>query len=142
MELAPGDRQARYGLAYLYNTLGRPADAVGQLREAVRRGGNDAQSLNLLARALATHPEDSVRSGAEAVQMAEKAASLTGSREPAVLDTLAAAYAEAGRFADAVGTARKALDLARGANQADLARQIESHLRLYENSQPYRERPY
>ena len=61
---------------------------------------------------LATNPNASVRNGAEAAELAERAARLSGGQKPAILGTLAAAYAEAGRFPEAVQTARKALKLA------------------------------
>ena len=50
---------------------------------------------------MATDPDPSVRNGSEAVRLAERAVQLTGAREPTLLDTLAAAYAEAGRFQEA-----------------------------------------
>ena len=61
---------------------------------------------------LATNPNASVRNGAEAVELAQRAVELSGGREPAILDTLAAAYAEAGRFPEAVKTAQRAAALA------------------------------
>ena len=73
--------------------------------------------MNCLAWVLATCPEASVRNGAEAVELARRAVKLSDGREPAILGTLAAAYAEAGRFPEAVQTARKALELATQQNK-------------------------
>jgi len=56
-----------------------------------------------------------------------------------MLDTLAAAYAEAGRFAEAIQTAEEAVRLAAEAGNGTLARQIRSHLELYKDGKPYRE---
>ena len=70
------------------------------------------EALNNLAWLLAAHPSDALRNGAEAVRLAERACELSEHREPVMLGTLAAAYAEAGRFGDAVKTAEKARDLA------------------------------
>ena len=64
---------------------------------------NDAALLNNTAWVLATNPNASVRNGMEAVELAERALKLSGGNEPAILGTLAAAYAEAGRFPEAVG---------------------------------------
>ena len=72
-----------------------------------------------------------------AIQMAERAVALTGRQHPVMLDTLAAAYAAAGRFQDAVGTAQAASSLARRAGAAALAERIESRLRIYMKRQPY-----
>ena len=95
--------------------------------------------VNQLAWVLATCAEASVRNGAEAVELAQRAAQLSGGREPAILGTLAAAYAEAGRFPEAVQTARKALELATQQNKQALARSIQAKLPLYQAGTPFRQ---
>jgi hypothetical protein len=74
---------------------------------------------------------------AKAVKYAERAVQLSGGRNPAYLDTLAAAYAEAGRFPEAVSTAQKALDLAEHQNRAPLVDGLNTRIKLYESQQPY-----
>ena len=69
--------------------------------------------------------------------MAEKAVHLTKEKSPELLDTLAAAYAEAGRFAEAVATASGAADLASSSRQTDLAGVIRARLEYYKNKKPY-----
>ncbi|HVP13204.1 MAG TPA: hypothetical protein VMV94_18660, partial [Phycisphaerae bacterium] len=69
--------------------------------------------------------------------LAERACSATGEKDAGFLDTLAAAYAEVGRFDDAVVAARKALAVARDAQKADLATEIQQRLSLYEKARPY-----
>jgi len=64
------------------------------------------------AHALAASPEASDRNGVEAVKLAERAVQGSGGRDPVYLDTLAAAYAEAERFPEAIAAARMALDRA------------------------------
>jgi hypothetical protein len=71
------------------------------------------------------------------LQMAEQLCSATGFQQPAALDVLAAAYASAGRFPDAVETAQKAEELAH--TFPKLARQIQERLNLYRENRPYRE---
>ena len=97
--------------------------------------------LNDTAWLLATNPNVSVRNGREAVELAQRAVKLSGGREPAILGTLAAAYAETGRFTEAVQTARKAVDLARQQNQQALAESIQAKIRLYEAGKAFRESP-
>ena len=75
--------------------------------------------LNLLARLLATDADAAIRNGREAVDLAQRAAQLTQRRDPQTLDTLAAAYAEAGRFAAAVQTAQEALSLPAAVGDAE-----------------------
>ena len=89
---------------------------------------------------LATHPDASIRNGTVAVGLAEQATRLTGGREPAVLDALAAAYAETGRFAEAAETAERALDLARRQGQRQLAAGLDARMALYRARTPFRER--
>ena len=72
-------------------------------------------------------------------QHAQRANQLSGGRQPDVLDTLAAAYAEAGRFPEALATARKALDLATQQHGQPLADVLRSRIALYEAGKPYRQ---
>jgi len=74
----------------------------------------------------------------QAVSLAERACQLTGDRVAPYLDTLAAAYAAAGRFKDAVATAQKAIELAKSAGQTQVVSEIEPRLQLYRNGQAYR----
>ena len=98
-----------------------------------------ASARNHLAWVLATCGDAKVRDGVRAVELAEKANQLAGGKDAAVLDTLAAAYAEAGRYGEAVRTAQTAIELAQGAGQGEQARQIGERLKLYQAGRPYRE---
>ena len=97
--------------------------------------------MNQAAWLMATSSDASLRNGADAVELARRAVQLVGEREPTTLDTLAAAYAEAGRFPDAVQTARRALTLARQQGNRALAKSIEEKLPLYEAQKPYHQTP-
>jgi Flp pilus assembly protein TadD len=107
--LAPEDADIRYNLATVQLRRGRIPEAIAVARRALAGAPDDARSANLLAWILATTPATEWRSGAEAVRLAERANALTDYGNVDYLDTLAAAYAEAGRFDDAVRTARQAL---------------------------------
>ena len=100
-----------------------------------------ALTVNNLAWLLATCSDASVRDGNRAVKLAKKAIDLSGGKSPAILDTLAAAYAETQQFQKAVATAQEAVALAKSAKQAILASRIQSHLDLYRAGRPYREMP-
>ena len=93
---------------------------------------------NNLAWILATHTDAKIRNGAEAIRHAKAVVAATGGDEPSCLDTLAAAYAEAGKFSEAVKTAQRALAAATAKKQVDLAEQIESRLKIYQRGEPYR----
>ena len=89
------------------------------------------------SRALAPCPDAEARNGEEAIAWAEKLKSLAPPDSPLIWDTLAAAYAEAGRFDQAVEAATKAVSLARAAGNMELAGAIQKRLALYATSKPY-----
>jgi len=111
---------------------------LSELREAIRLRPNDLMLLNETAWLLATCPDDRVRNGSEAVDLAGRAVQLTGAQEPLVLGTLAAAYAEASRFDEAVEAARDAVELAVRQKKRELAESLRAKLALYQSKKPYR----
>jgi hypothetical protein len=108
-------------------------------RKAADRAGSLAMNLALL---LGSCSDASIRNGTEAVAVAERAASQSGYRRADVLATLAAAYAEAGRYEKAASTAREAQRLAEQAGTADLARFLRGQIAEYEAGKPYRDPRY
>ena len=97
-------------------------------------------ALKSLAWILATAEDSRFQNPTDAVKYAEKACRLTNYNDAALLDTLAAAYASAGNFDEAVQTAEKAFKLAESNKQEKLAREIQDHLKVYKTKQPWRER--
>ena len=73
--------------------------------------------------------------------LGEKACRATEFKDPMLLDTLAAAYAEAGRFQEAVNTAQRGIELATGARDHGLQEKLRSRLELYQSQRPYRMNP-
>ena len=96
-------------------------------------------ALYKLAWIRAACPQAEFRNGAEAVRLALRACELTRYQAPAPLETLAASYAEAGRFADAVAVAQRARQLALAARQPELADRPTKMLKLFADRKPYRE---
>ena len=139
IRIKPDNAEARNNLAMALHGQGKIAEAAVQWREAVRLQPNQVAFANCLAWVLATCPEASVRNGPEAVKLARRAVQLSGGREPAMLGTLAAAYAEAGRFAEAVQTARQALELATQQNNQGMADALRAQIALYEAGKPCRQ---
>jgi len=119
--------------------LGRTREAVAQYREALRLNPNLAVALNNLAWVLATSPDDGLRNGTEAVRLGERACELTHYDEPLFIGTLAAAYAESGRFPEAATTAEKAEQLATSAGLTDVAAKNRQLLELYRAGKSYHE---
>ena len=134
-ELAPN--YARLGL--VLDSEGNAETAIACYREHLRAKPDDVEVCNNLAWLLATYPEARLRDGKEAVRLAGHACALTGHQKTLLVGTLAAAYAEAGRFQDAVITAGKAIALAVDARQEDLANRNRQLLELYRAGKPYHE---
>ena len=120
-----------YGQGQMKATLDHYEAALGFRRHF-------APVVNNLAWLLATVPEVSLRNGARAMKLAEGVCHRSDYKEVPFLDTLAAAYAEVGRFQDAVKTATKAVEIAEAQGKIRLADDIRGRQKLYEKNQPYR----
>ena len=125
----------------VFAALGRGAEAIDEYHQALALVPDLVPTLNNLAWILATDPDAGNRNGVEAVQRAERACALTDYQTPVLIGTLAAAYAEAGRFKEAVATAQRARDLARAAGQTVVAEKNQQLLELYQSARPYRQPP-
>jgi cytochrome c-type biogenesis protein CcmH/NrfG len=102
---------------------------------------DDGNALNNLAWVLASHPENAIRDGKRATELAVKATTLPGGNVPIILRTLAAAYAESGDFSKAIDTAQRAIDLATAQNNTSLLATLRHEIELYQARTPYRESP-
>jgi tetratricopeptide (TPR) repeat protein len=141
LAIDPNSAEAHYKLGAVYYLQRRVREALAEWRRAVELDPKHVLALNRAALVLAASPDASLRNGAEAVALAQRAVELSGGRDPALLDTLAAAYAEAGRFPEATRTARRALDLAKQQRDSQLAQALSSRIALYEAGTPFRENP-
>jgi tetratricopeptide (TPR) repeat protein len=135
----PDHAGAHAELAMILKSRGRTEEAVGHYQQALRLKPDWPEVLNNLAWIFATEADPKLRNAANAQDLAEKACRLTGHKEAGLMDTLAAAYAEAARFHDAVQTAHKARDLALAAGRLELADVIEQRLQRYKAGKPYHE---
>ena len=123
----------------VFAALGRGAEAINQYRLALASVPDLVPALNNLAWVLATDPDAKNRNGTEAVRLAERACALTDYQIPVLMGTLAAAYAEAGSFKEAIATAQKARELAQAAGQSDVAEKNRQLLELYKSGRAYRQ---
>ncbi|MBU0639108.1 MAG: tetratricopeptide repeat protein [Planctomycetes bacterium] len=131
--------QARPELANALVKRGEYAQAAAVLRAGCRQVPKNLRMLNDLAWLLATCPQAEVRAGAEAVRLAQRAGRLLTQPNVNLLDTTAAAFAEAARFDEAIRVAQQACRLAAEAGQQALAERIRQRLALYKRGQPFRE---
>jgi tetratricopeptide (TPR) repeat protein len=139
LTLRPDSWQAHYGLAAALIRQGKVTEAIQHYRGALAIRPDFVEALNRLAWLLAAHPDARVRNGPQAVELAERACRLTQYKQPGLLRTLAAAYAETGRFAEAMSRAREAQSLAEAAGQLEFARSIQQLLALFQAGQAYHE---
>ena len=99
---------------------------------------DDVALRHYVAWLLATDPRPPAPA-TEAVRLAQEAIALNAQPDSRLLDTLAAAWAANGQFAEAQRQAEQALDLARRANDSSLVAEISRHLETYRRQQPWRE---
>ena len=137
LALDPGYLDAHTGLGNLLAARGRFAEAMGHYKTVLAVNPENARAVQMLAWLQATSPQAVQRNAAEAIELARWACQLTGNRWAEPLDTLGAAYAEAGRFPEAVTAARKALALATKRDERQLAEAVRSRIALYEAGKPY-----
>jgi protein O-mannosyl-transferase len=135
------DLPARMQLATLFHQAGDARQAIGLFQQIISLQPRHAEALNNLAWLLATAADENLRDGAQAVRYAEQACLLTKYKEPFNISTLAAAYAEAGRFSEAVNTAETALQMQIQSGQMRFAAINQQLLALYRAGQPFHEAP-
>ncbi len=140
LKLEPENSDFHCRLGLTMKLQGKISSSLDHYRKALKLNPKNLEAMNNLAWIYATHEDERVRNGTEAVRLAQRACELTGYRQGAFVDTLCAAYAEAGRFDEAVKGAEKLLDWAESAGQKDLVEKIRSRLKLYKAGKPYREK--
>jgi len=135
----PDYATARINLGNALVQMNQAGEAIKHYEAALSLRLTSGDVFNNLAWLLATSPDASLRNGPRAVDLALQANRLTGGRNPVYLGTLAAAQAEAGRFAEAVATAQSALELASLQFNGTLAEVLRKQIELYQTGTPFRD---
>ena len=133
-----GDVYGNLGMAYMQ--VGKNDLAVKNLTKAVELEPNNIDALNNLGWLLAAAGDVSAQDANRAVKYAQHACELTGYKKPDFLDTLAVAYAAAGRFEDAINTAKQAISVAKAAGKEELVGDIQKRIKLYEAGRRYQQK--
>ena len=140
IKLNPSSDKAQINLGMAFASKGKLDEAIEHFNEALRISPNWPAPMNFLAWLLATTQSPDIFNPKEALRLGKKACELTGYQDPAMLDTLAAAYASAGIFSKAVTVAERALELAKFAKKKKLAEDIQNHLTLFKVGKAYYEK--
>jgi hypothetical protein len=129
--------EAELELAKISVTMQQFSNAISHYQRVLELDTNSVPALNNLAWLRATAPDPSLRNGPEAVRLAERVCQQTQYKDAFLIGTLAAAYAEAGRFDDAVVTAQKACAVALAQGQTEIAASNEQLLELYKSGRAF-----
>jgi tetratricopeptide (TPR) repeat protein len=138
LAVAPGDFRALLGTASALYGSGELDKAVGVYSDLMQRYPTEAQPFNDCAWLLATGTKDSVRNGQRALELANQACQLTNYQNAGYLDTLAAAFAEKGEFANALKWQEEAVKMA-SQEPPEVQADIKARIDLYKQNKPYRE---
>jgi tetratricopeptide (TPR) repeat protein len=141
VRIRPKFAQGHENLGYALYAQAKFPESLAELRMALDEEPNRLFALKLAANLLATCPDSAVRNGPEALSLAEKAKQLSGGNDPGILDTLSAAYAETGRFDEALAAEQQAAAIAEQEGDAALESSIKDHVERYESKEPLREAP-
>ena len=141
VRIQPNDTDAQNNLGLALLQLGDEADAAIHFERSLASNPNNLNARCNLAWVLATSPDPSWRNGERAVELASSVAQGPGRGNPTVLRTLAVAYAEAGRFSDAIETAQQAIAIAKATGNDGLAADLERNIAAYRINQPIRSGP-
>jgi len=139
VQLQPGYAHARNSLATAFAATQQWGEAIRCWRETLEINPNNIAAQSGLAWTLATAPDPTLRNGAEALAISQHLSQTTDASNPMLLRVLAAAYAEAGRFPEAIETTERGIALATSQDHADLAALLQGDLRLLQSGQPLRD---
>jgi tetratricopeptide (TPR) repeat protein len=139
LELQPHNMEAHNILGTVLIQQGRIREGVEEWQKVLTIQPDNGNAMNNLAWVFATSPDQSLRDGGQAVQLAEEAQRIAGGRIPMIFRILAAAYAENGRFSQAIETAQRGTELANSQGNSGLAAELQSNIALYQAGQPLRD---
>jgi tetratricopeptide (TPR) repeat protein len=139
VQLQPGHAHARNSLATAFAAKQQWGEAIRCWRETLEIDPNNVAAQSGLAWTLATAPDPTLRDGAAALAISQRLSQTTEASNPMILRVLAAAYAEAGRFPEAIETTERGIALATSQYRSDLAALLQSDLKLLQSAQPLRD---
>ena len=139
LQIDPANASTHRNLARAFQKKAATAEAISQFQQALNIEPADVDSQYNLAWLLATSTNASLRDGTNAVRLALQANELTGGTRPVILHTLAAAYAEVGKFDDAIRTTRNAIEVAQAKGREAMVAELNEELQQYQARKPMRQ---
>ena len=139
LDLQPDNMEVHNIVGTVLVQQGRVREGAEEWEKVLSVDADNGNAMSNLAWVFATSPDQSIRNGAKAVQLAEQAVRISGGRIAILFRTLAAAYAENGRFSDAIQTAQRGIQLANSQGNAGLAGELQASIELYREQQPLRD---
>jgi protein O-mannosyl-transferase len=139
LELQPDNIEAHNIVGTVLVQQGQIQDGVEEWQKVLVIQPDNGNAMSNLAWVFATSPDQSLRDGPKAIELAEQALRLSGGRIPVLYRTLAAAYAESGRFTEAIQTAQQGIELANSQGNPGLATELQGNVVLYQERQPVRD---
>jgi hypothetical protein len=139
LELQPDNIEVHNIVGTVLIQQGRIREGVEEWQKVLAIQADNGNAMSNLAWVFATSPDDSLRDGAKAVQLASEALRISGRRIPLIFRTLAAAYAETGDFSKAIQTAQQGVDLANSQGNSGLANELQGNIALYQEQRPLRD---
>jgi tetratricopeptide (TPR) repeat protein len=140
LELQPDNIEVHNIVGTVLIQQGRVVEAVEEWQKVLAIQPDNGNAMSNLAWVFATSPDQSLRDGPKAVELAERALRISGGRIPILFRTLAAAYAESGRFSEAIQTAQQGIELANSQGNSRLATELQGNIALYQEQRPLRDR--
>jgi tetratricopeptide (TPR) repeat protein len=139
LELQPDNIEVHNIVGTVLTQQGRIGEGVEEWQKVLAIQPDNGNAMSNLAWVFATSPNQSLRDGPKAVQLAEQALRISGGRIPILFRTLAAAYAEGGRFSEAIQTAQHGIELANNQGNSGLAAELQGNIALYQERKPLRD---
>jgi tetratricopeptide (TPR) repeat protein len=139
LELQPDNIEVHNIVGTVLTQQGRVGEGVDEWQKVLAIQPDNGNAMSNLAWVFATSPDQSLRDGPKAVELAEQALRLSGGRIPILFRTLAAAYAESGEFSKAIQTAQQGIELANSQGNSGLATELQGNIALYQEQQPLRD---
>jgi len=139
LRLNPNFAEARNNFGIALSQSGDVPGAIAQWNKTLELQADNIDAHCNLAWVYATSPDSTIRDGSKAVELAERALQLSDQKNARIWRLAAAAYAEAGKFADAIKAAQNGLALAQAAGDTTLAQTLEMNIKLFEENGPIRD---